>query len=192
MRWPTACNSSGSRWLRTNHTYMAALSYNERPSLCSWPLVSTKQIAGVVECLDLCPGNNEPYSLFYIHIQIFYISIHGTTVYSCIQSSHISLGILCIEYINIIWPFSDTVIIHHSTINLVCIFAEKTLYDFPQQFNNTYLKKRVDLIRSQSGFNTLKVRNAQYLDMINDLKAPTKMSVFKPLKKLYHVHLQKV
>ena len=97
-----------------------------------------------------------------------------------------------IEYINILWPFADTVIIHHSTINLVCIFAEKTLYDFPQQFNNTYLKKRADLIRSQSRFNTLKVRNAQYLDMINDLKAPTKMSVFKPLKKLYHVHLQKV
>ena len=61
-----------------------------------------------------------------------------------------------IEYINIRWPFADTFIIHHSTINLVCIFAEKTLYDFRQQFNNTYLKERVDLITSQSGFNTLK------------------------------------
>ena len=88
----TAAAAAG--YVRTIHTYMAALSYNERPSLCSWPLVSTKQIAGVVECLDSCPGNNEPYSLFYIHIQIFYISIHGSTVYSCIQSSHISLGIL--------------------------------------------------------------------------------------------------
>lgn len=61
-----------------------------------------------------------------------------------------------IEYINILWPFADTVIVHHSTINLVCIFAEKTLYDFPQQLNNTYLKETVDFITSQLGFNTLK------------------------------------
>ena len=61
-----------------------------------------------------------------------------------------------IEYINIRWPFADTVIIHHSTINLFCIFAERTLYDFRQQFNNTYLKERVDLITSQPEFNTLK------------------------------------
>ena len=31
-----------------------------------------------------------------------------------------------IEYINIRWPYANTVIIHHSTINLVCIF---TIFD---------------------------------------------------------------